>query len=124
MYLVYDSHLDIFAHCKVKIRFLDGRIRNINGVLHIPGLARNLLSIKKLIDAGVQVVFYDVRCKIVRCVMLIATGVRYGTLYKLDACTIECNNTYMKTNSIEYVRVSPSIDGHGFWIPKDSLYFE
>jgi hypothetical protein len=69
---------------------------------------------RKLIDVGMQIVFFDVGCKMVRGVMVIARGVRYGTLYKLYACTIEYNSTSMKINSMEEVRFSPSIDAHGF----------
>ena len=36
VYLGDDSHLDIVGRGKVKIRFLDGRVKSMNGVLHIP----------------------------------------------------------------------------------------
>lgn len=124
MYLGDDSHLDIVGYGKVKIKFFDGRIRKINGVLHIPRLAQNLLFIRKLIDVGVQVVFFDAGCKMVRGVMVIARSVRYDTLYKLDACTIDCNSTSVKNKSMEEVRVSPSANGHGFWAPKGALSSE
>jgi hypothetical protein len=39
VYLGDDSHLEIVGYGKVKVNFIDGRIRNINGVLHIHGLA-------------------------------------------------------------------------------------
>jgi predicted metal-dependent enzyme (double-stranded beta helix superfamily) len=58
----------------------------------------------------------------VRGAMVIARGARYGTLYKLDACTVECNSTSMKRESMEEVGVSPSTDGHGFWVLKGALY--
>ena len=38
VYLGDDSPLDIVGRGKVRIRFSDGRIKRINGVLHIPGL--------------------------------------------------------------------------------------
>lgn len=59
---------------------------------------------------------------------MIARGVKFGKWYKLDACTIEYNSTYVKRKSmntlLEEVRVSPSIDGHGFWAPKGTLSSE
>ena len=53
VYLGHNSHLNIVGHGRVKIRFHDGRVKGIDGVLHIPGLARNLLLVSKLGDVGV-----------------------------------------------------------------------
>jgi hypothetical protein len=39
------------------LRLTDGRIRTLPGVLHIPGLARNLIFVSKMDDAGVKTVF-------------------------------------------------------------------
>ena len=78
--------------------------------MHIPGLARNLLSISKLIDAGVHVQFSEVGVKMVRGAMVIARGSKLGTLYQLDARTVECNSTSDKivknTTQLEKERVS------------------
>jgi hypothetical protein len=35
----------------------DGRSRTISSVLHITGLARNLISVSKMSDAGVHTLF-------------------------------------------------------------------
>lgn len=51
MYLSDDSHFDTVSHGKVRMRFADGTLNEISGVLHIPGLNKN--SLKKLIDASV-----------------------------------------------------------------------
>jgi len=60
--------------------------------------------------------------------MVIARGFKLGTLYKLDACTIECNSTSVKskcvTTSLGKERVSFSMDGHGLWVPKGALSSE
>lgn len=53
VYLGDDSNLNIVEYGRVKIIFLGGRVKVISGVLHIPSLAHNLLSISKLTDAGV-----------------------------------------------------------------------
>ena len=55
MYLGDNSVLDIVGHGSIRVKKFDDRIRRFDGVLHIPGLARNLLFINKLIDAGVHV---------------------------------------------------------------------
>jgi hypothetical protein len=39
------------------LRLIDGRIRTLPGVLHIPGLAINLISVSKMYDAWVKMVF-------------------------------------------------------------------
>lgn len=69
-------------------------------MLHIIRLAQNLFSMSKLIYAGMQVVFYDARYKMVRGAMVIARGVKFGTLYKLYVCTIECNIISVKSKSM------------------------
>ncbi|GLJ29753.1 hypothetical protein SUGI_0587340 [Cryptomeria japonica] len=128
VYLGDDSALEIFGRGKVRIRFSDGRIKRINGVLHIPRLKRNLLSVSKLIDVGVQVVFSEAGCKMITGAMVVARGVRFGTLYKLEAYTVECNSTSVKSKSantsLEDLKVSPSADGNGFWVPKGALSSE
>lgn len=73
-------------------------------------------------------VFSDAGCKMVRGAMVIARGVRFGTLYKLEAYTVDYNSTSIKIKSIdtslEDVRVSPLVDGHGFWVLKGSFSSE
>jgi hypothetical protein len=39
------------------LRIIDGRIITLLGVLHIPGLARNLISVRKMDDVGVKKMF-------------------------------------------------------------------
>ena len=80
---------------RVKLFMNDGRIRTLPGVLHIPGLARNLISVSKMADAGVKTIFEKDRCKMIWGAMVLMRGVQYGTLYKLLGKTIigDCNNT-------------------------------
>ena len=87
------SPLNIVGHGKVKIIFLDGRVKGIDGVQHIFDLPRNLLSVNKLSDVGVQVVSSSNRCKMTKGSMVLANIDRTGTLYRLDACMIKFNNT-------------------------------
>lgn len=71
-----------------------GRIKTIPSVLHIPDLARNLISVKKMSDVGVHIVFKKDRCKMVQRALVLMRGVHCGTLYKLFGSTIIdwCNN--------------------------------
>lgn len=82
----------------------------------------------KLIDASVQVVFSEARCKMIKGAMVVARGVRFGTLYKLEAYTIECNSTSVKSKSahtsLEDFKVSLLADGNGFWVPNGALSSE
>jgi hypothetical protein len=77
------------------LRIIDGRIRTLPGVLHIPGLARNLISVSKMDDAGVKTIFEKETSRMVRGAMVLLKGVRFGTLYKLQGSTISdgCNSS-------------------------------
>jgi hypothetical protein len=65
------------------------------GVLHILGLARNLMSANKMSDAGVHTLFQKDTCKMVPGAMVLMRGVWIGTLYKLlgNVDLTRCNNT-------------------------------
>lgn len=52
VYLASDSSLEIFGRGSVKIQFPDRRIKIIDGVMHILGLARNFLSVINLNYVG------------------------------------------------------------------------
>eukprot|EP00253_Pinus_taeda_P003660 PITA_03660 len=51
---------------KVKLKLQVGRIRTLSGVFHIPALAKNLISVSKLDDVGVKIVFEKDTCKMVQ----------------------------------------------------------
>jgi hypothetical protein len=57
VFLGDDSTTKILGCGRVKLLLKDGRIRTLPGVLHIPKLARSLISVSKLDDAGVKTVF-------------------------------------------------------------------
>ena len=73
----------IIGRGKFKLKLQGGRIRTLLGVLHIPALARNLISVSKMDDAGVKTVFEKDTCKMVRGELILMRGVWIGTLYKL-----------------------------------------
>eukprot|EP00253_Pinus_taeda_P034797 PITA_34797 len=51
---------------KFKLKLQGGRTRTLSGVLHIPELAKNLISVSNLDDARVKIVFEKDTCKMVR----------------------------------------------------------
>ena len=55
-----DRKARIIGRGKVKLKLQGGRVRTLSGVLHIPALARNLISVSKLDDVGVEIVFEKV----------------------------------------------------------------
>ena len=64
VFLVYDLPKKITRHGRVKLLLNDGRIKTL-GVLHIPTLASSLISVNKIADVGVQIVFEKDRCRMV-----------------------------------------------------------
>jgi hypothetical protein len=82
---------------------MDGRIRTLPGVLHILGLARNLISISKMDDAGVKTMFEKGTYKIFQGAMVLLKGVQVGTLYKLLGRTISdgCNGSIVREIGVE-----------------------
>eukprot|EP00253_Pinus_taeda_P017377 PITA_17377 len=88
VFLGDDRKAIIIGRRKVKLKLQGGRVRTLPGVLHIPALARNLISVSKLDDAGVKTVFEKDTCKMVRGALVLMQGVRIGTLYKLQGSTV------------------------------------
>ena len=80
-----------------------GRVRTLLGVLHIPALARNLISISKLDDAGVKIVFEKDTCKMVQGELVLMQGIQTGTLYKLQGRTIVdgCNRFLVPESGVQ-----------------------
>ena len=54
IFLGDDSLKKITGRGRVKLLLNDGSIKTLLGVLHIPGLARNLIYVIKMADIGVQ----------------------------------------------------------------------
>jgi hypothetical protein len=93
VFLGDDSIAKTLGCGRVKLLLKDGWIRTLLKVMHIPKLARSLISISKMDDAGVDIVFGKNTCKMVRGAMVLMRGVRCGTLYKLlgSTYTNRCN---------------------------------
>ena len=60
-----DSIRKIKGCGRVKLLPKDGRIKTLPSVFYIPNLAKNLISISKMSNAGVHVVFENDKCKMV-----------------------------------------------------------
>jgi hypothetical protein len=98
------------VHGRVKFLLKYGRIGTLPEVLYIPKLARHLIFVSKLDDAGVDIVFGKNTCKMVRGAMVLMRGVWCGTMYKLlgstytNGCNIyvvlEQKNKKDKTNTV------------------------
>jgi hypothetical protein len=94
------------------LRLIDGRIRKLPRVLHIPGLAKNYIYVIKMDDAGVKTIFEKETCRMVRGEMVLLKGVRFGTLYKLEGSIISdgCNSSIVPNIGFEEER-TPTVSG-------------
>jgi hypothetical protein len=81
-------------------------------VLHIPGLARNLIYVRKMDDAGVKEIFEKETYGMVRGAMVLLKGVQFGNLYKLKGNTISYgyNHSIVPDIGVEEER-NPTVSG-------------
>ena len=70
-----DSLTNTIVRGKVCLTLKDGSRGTLPSVLHIPVLARNLISITIMSDAGVHIVFEKDTCKMVWGAMVLMRGV-------------------------------------------------
>jgi hypothetical protein len=107
----------IIGRGKFKLRLIYGRIRTLPGVLHIPGLARNLISVRKMDDVGVKTIFENETCRMVQGAMVLLKGVWFGTLYKLERSTISdgCNISIVPGIGVEEER-TPIVSRENFML--------
>jgi hypothetical protein len=103
VFLGDDSTTRIIGRGKVNLRLIDGRIRTLSGVMHIPGLARNFIYVIKMNDAGVKTIFEKGTYRMVRGAMVLLKGFRFGTLYKIQGITISdgCNSSIVPDIGVE-----------------------
>jgi hypothetical protein len=83
VFLGDDSITKIMGRGRVKLMLKDGWIRTLPGVLHIPKLAKSLISVSKLDDAGVNIVFGKNTWKTVEGEMVLMRGVQCRNMYNL-----------------------------------------
>eukprot|EP00253_Pinus_taeda_P018317 PITA_18317 len=103
VFLGDDRKAKIVGHRKVKLKLQGGRVRTLPGVLHIRALARNLIYVSKLHDAGVKTVLEQDTCKMVQGALVLMRGVRIGTLYKLQGSMVVdgCNSSMVPKSGVE-----------------------
>jgi hypothetical protein len=56
--------------------------KTLPGLIHIPCLARKLISFSKMSDVSMHILFQKDSCNMARGLMVLVKGVRIGTLYK------------------------------------------
>lgn len=64
------------------------KIKKLPCVLHIPVSARNLISVRKMDDAGFKTMFEKDTCKMVEGALVLMWGFSIGDLYKILGSTI------------------------------------
>eukprot|EP00253_Pinus_taeda_P011480 PITA_11480 len=108
VFLWDDRKARIIGRGKVKLKLQGGRVKTVPGVLHIPTLAKNLISISKMDDTGVKTVFEKDTCKMVWGALVLMRGVQIGTLYKLQGSTVinGCNSSMVLESGAENLVVS------------------
>jgi len=75
VFLGDDRKARIIGHGKLKLKRQGGRVRTLLGVLHIPTLTKNLISVSKLDDVGVKIVFKKDTYKMVWGALVLMRGV-------------------------------------------------
>eukprot|EP00253_Pinus_taeda_P005309 PITA_05309 len=108
VFLGDDRKARIIGRGKVKLKLQGGRVRTLPSVLHIPALARNLIFVCKLDDAGVKTVFEKDTRKMVQGALVLMQGVQIGTLYKLQGSNVVdgCNSFVVPKSGAENLVVS------------------
>jgi hypothetical protein len=84
VFLGDDSKTRIIGRGKFKLRLIDGMIRTLIGVLHIPFFEINLIFVRKMDDAGVKRIFEKETYKMVRGAMVLLKefGLELYIIYK------------------------------------------
>jgi hypothetical protein len=75
VFLGNDSKNIIIGRGRFKLRLIYGRIRTLSGVLHILGMARNLIYVRKMEYVGVKTIFEKGTCRMVLGAMVLMKGV-------------------------------------------------
>jgi hypothetical protein len=94
------------------LRLIDRRIITLPGVLQILRLARNLIFVRKMDDAGVKIIFENETYTMVRGAMVLLKGVWIGILYKMQGSTISdgCNSSSVLDIGVEE-EITPTFSG-------------
>lgn len=73
----------------IPVKLPNGKISHLKNVLYVPGIKKNLISVSMITNQDMQVEFLKTHCVIKDCRKeIVATGVRVGSLYRLDVKSI------------------------------------
>jgi hypothetical protein len=108
----YEWYDGIIGQRKFKLRLIYGRIRILLGVLHIPGLAINFISVRKIDDVWVKTIFEKETCRMVQGATVLLKGVWFGNMYMLHGSTSSdgCNSSIVPDIGVEEER-TPTFSG-------------
>jgi hypothetical protein len=112
VFLGDESSKKIIGRGKVKLRLINGRIRTLLGVLHIPRLAIKFIYVRKMKNAWVKIVFENETYRMVRGEMVFLKGVWIGNIYKIQGISISngCNSSFVSDIGAEEDK-TPTISG-------------
>eukprot|EP00253_Pinus_taeda_P021576 PITA_21576 len=89
IYLGDDNGYQIKGHGVISVKLPNGKISHLSNVLYVPGIKKNLISVSMMTDQDMHVEFFKTHCVIKDCRNeIVATGMRVGSLYRLDAKSI------------------------------------
>jgi hypothetical protein len=94
---------------RVNMLLKDGRIITLLESLHIPYLAKSLISVSRLGDVGVDTLLGKGTCKMVQGEMASMRGVWCGTMYKLlgRTHTNGCNSSIVLEHKHNMIHTIP-----------------
>lgn len=81
VHLADDEALKIVGKGDVRLKLPNGTAWKLQGVRHIPGLKRNLISVGQLDEEGYCTTFTGCEWKITKGALIVARGKKTGTLY-------------------------------------------
>ncbi|KAL3633613.1 hypothetical protein CASFOL_022375 [Castilleja foliolosa] len=96
-----DTTVQITGRGRVKMRMKDGTIKTFPNVMDIPSMSKNLLSVGTMADSGVNFSCDKESCKMTPGSIVIARGVRYGSLYRLLAETVTLSGGFISEKTKE-----------------------
>lgn len=84
VYLGDNFPYDAIGKGDIRVKSPNGAVWTMRNVRHIPGIKRNLIAIGQLDDDGYDIKFGGGAWKIVKGAMVVAQGLKKGTLYMTD----------------------------------------
>eukprot|EP00253_Pinus_taeda_P003869 PITA_03869 len=89
IYLGDDSGYEIKDYGVIQVKLSNGKISHLKKILYVPGIKKNLIYVSMMTDQDMQVEFFKTHCVIKDCRNeIVATGMRVGSLYRMDAKSI------------------------------------